>query len=264
MMKRLRDEVRTTQVVLIAGGMGKRMGSADKPKCLIELAGKPLIDWAIEYFASNGFERFILLVGYRGEDIVRYVGDGSRYGVRVSYSFDPETPGTVGKAKAFKNALMNGAIDREVRSIVAFPDDIFLDRSLPLRVLLSHIESVRRGALATVVLATGYRVPFGVAKVSEEGYVLSFEEKPLLNVYVNTGMYVMEPSAYDYVMKLVDLTTRGPIELEETVLPALARERKLAYVTIPATYWVPVNTIKDLENAEKALNGLRSTLARGP
>lgn len=249
-MEELAEEISRTQVVLIAGGLGKRLGQPDKPKCLVEINGKTLIERAIEYFSANGFREYIVLVGYLGEQVEKLLGDGSALGVQVKYSYDPGEAGRVGKAKALKHALMNGAINKTRRSIIAFPDDVFLDSTLPTRLLLTHIEYARsRGTIATVVLASGYRLPFGVARVNGEGLVESFEEKPVLSYHVNTGMYVMDPPAYRIVIENIDMSYEGPVELETTVLPRIASLGLLAAFVIPASSWIPINTLKDLEEA---------------
>ena len=249
-MDELAEEIGRTQVVLIAGGLGKRLGQPDKPKCLVEINGKTLIERAIEYFRANGFTEYVVLVGYLGEQVERLLGDGSGLGVHVRYSYDPGDPGKVGKAKALKHAILNGAVDKSRKSIIAFPDDVFLDSTLPTRLLLTHMEYTRsRGTIATVVLASGYRLPFGVARVNGEGLVESFEEKPVLSYYVNTGIYVMDPPAYRFVLDNVDMSLGGPIELETAVLPKIASMGLLAAFVIPASSWIPINTLKDLEEA---------------
>ena len=107
---RAAEEARRTQVLVFAGGLGKRMGFVPKPKALLEVAGKPLIDWCIEYFAGCGFREFVLLVGKGADEVMRHVGDGGRYGVEVRYSVDPPLP-AVGKGKALRHALEEGVVD---------------------------------------------------------------------------------------------------------------------------------------------------------
>ena len=249
---RAAEEARRTQVLVFAGGLGKRMGFVSKPKALMEVAGRPLIDWCIEYFAGCGFREFVLLLGKGADEVVRHVGDGGRYGVEVRFSLDPPLP-AVGKGKALRHALEEGVVDSGRRSIAAFPDDIFLEESLPLRLLLHHLEGVERGALATAVFAWGLEYPYGVAELEGDGRVRRFVEKPFVDFYTSTGLYVFEPQVYGLVLELVDMGSPKPVEFEQAVLPVLAERGQLYSMVVPRGTWLPVNTLKELELAEEAL-----------
>jgi len=72
----LEKEIENTQVVVLAGGLAKRMDSPEMPKALQRVAGKALIDWCIEFYAKHGFKDFVLLVGSMHEAIENHVGDG--------------------------------------------------------------------------------------------------------------------------------------------------------------------------------------------
>jgi len=250
LFEEVRGEVERTQVLVFAGGQAKRMGFIDKPKPLLEVAGKPLIDWCLEYYSRCGFREFVILVGKGGDEIMRHVGDGGRYGIDVRYSRDPELPG-VGKGKALKHALLTGAVDRERRALVCFPDDLFRDSSLPLRLLLHHLEGVRsRGTLATAVLAWGVEYPYGVGEVDGSGLVKRFVEKPVVEYYTSTGLYMFEPGVFELVVELVDMDSEEPVEFEEAVLPVLAERGELYAFIVPRGTWMPVNTLKELEKAD--------------
>ena len=73
------------QVVILAGGMGTRIKSVagDLPKAMIPVGGRPFLEHQFELLRGNGLSRVLLLVGYRGEMIGEYVGDGSRWGMEV-------------------------------------------------------------------------------------------------------------------------------------------------------------------------------------
>lgn len=252
-LKLIEEEVKKTQVLVFTGGLAKRMGMINRAKAMLELCGRPLIDWCIEYYSSCGFKDFIFLIGYRGEEIEEYIGSGERYGIKAVYVRDPAVD-KVGKGKALKNAIEVGAVDTEKRALICFPDDIFLDETLPLKLLLHHIEGVKkRGILATVVFATAIEYPFGVGKLDENYMVIKFEEKPIIKISTSTGMYMLEPRAIKMIEELVDINAPFSIEFENVLLPRLAENRKLYALTIPRDTWIPINTIKELERAENLL-----------
>jgi NDP-sugar pyrophosphorylase family protein len=95
----------TIPVLILAGGKATRLGNISQtiPKALVAVAGRPFIDHQLERIASHGILNVILCVGHFAEQIRGHVGNGSRYGLTVSYSYDGSTPrGTGG---AVRNAL---------------------------------------------------------------------------------------------------------------------------------------------------------------
>jgi NDP-sugar pyrophosphorylase family protein len=75
------------QCVILAGGLGTRMRphTEEIPKALLPVAGRPFADWQLRHLAEQGVERVLYSVGYRGEMIRDHVGDGSRWGLQITY-----------------------------------------------------------------------------------------------------------------------------------------------------------------------------------
>lgn len=252
-LETIRRETANTQVLVFAGGTAKRMGFIDKPKPLLEVGGKPLIDRCIEYLSYNGFKEFVILVGHKADQIMSHLGDGGKHGVEIRYSVDPPIK-AVGKAKALRHAIETGAVDTSRRALIAFPDDIFLDQTLPTRFLLSHIEAAKtKGTIASAVLASAVDFPYGVAEVDPSGYIVEFQEKPTIQLFVSTGLYIFEPQVYQLVLEQTPMDAPQPIEFEKTILPQLAKQRKLHAHIIPKDVWQPINTLKQLEQADNTL-----------
>lgn len=92
------------QVVILAGGKGTRLRerTADLPKPMVEVGGKPLIEHQILLARKHGFTQFLLLTGFGSDHIERHFGDGSRWSVRIRYRRDSQPLGTAGAVlKAF-------------------------------------------------------------------------------------------------------------------------------------------------------------------
>lgn len=92
-------------VIILAGGLATRLRPLTEtiPKSLVEINGRPFLDHQMRLLSANGVTRVVLSVAYRGEMIVEYLGDGSQYGIEVSYSFDG--PVYLGTAGAIRKAL---------------------------------------------------------------------------------------------------------------------------------------------------------------
>ena len=92
-------------VIILAGGLATRLRPITEtiPKALVEINGRPFLDYQMRLLAANGVTRAVLSVAYRGEMIEEYLGDGSRYGIAVSYSYDG--PVYLGTAGAIRKAL---------------------------------------------------------------------------------------------------------------------------------------------------------------
>lgn len=95
----------TLPVAILAGGRATRLGDLAReiPKSLIEVAGKPFIVHQLDLLRRRGVAEAVICVGHLGEQIEAAVGDGSRYGIRVRYSYD--VPGALGTAGALRHAL---------------------------------------------------------------------------------------------------------------------------------------------------------------
>ncbi|MDG6900663.1 MAG: NTP transferase domain-containing protein [Nitrososphaerota archaeon] len=248
-VSKLGNEIRNTQVLIFAGGLARRMGS-DRPKALLEVGGTLLIDRCVGLFSACGYEEFVFLLGYGSKAVQDHIGKGERFGISARISVDKEVG--QGRANALRQALRSGVVDRSKRSVVTFPDDIFVDESLPLRILLEHMHGVEAlHATASLAMTRGRRWPYGTGVVDDSGLISDFQEKPFIKKATSVGLYIFEPPVYQTIGKLSEAGARWGIE--QTLIPKLADEGKLYAVFVPVEAWLPVNTQKDLEEAEKTL-----------
>lgn len=260
-LDKLQKEIEETQVIILAGGMGKRLGLQNMPKALVKVGGKTLIEREIELYRDCGFRKFKILIGHLGEKIREHLGDGSKFNISIEYSEDPPVK-KVGKGKALKHALEKGVVEKNKRGIITFPDDLKLDRYLPIKFLANHLYGREKLDIwASVLLISSTTYPYGVAKVDYNGLVLSFEEKPKIHIPTSIGVCIMEPEAFRLLIDETDINSPQPIEFEATVLPKIAEKKKLYSMVIQGddkTIWIPINTRKELEYANKLLTGTES------
>jgi N-acetyl-alpha-D-muramate 1-phosphate uridylyltransferase len=120
------------QAVVLAGGLATRMypRTRDVPKSMLEVAGRPFVDWQLELLARCGVADVVMCIAHLGEQIRAHVGDGARLGVRVRWS--EEGPRLLGTAGAIRAALPMLA----PAFIVTYGDSYLpFDYAAPLRVL---------------------------------------------------------------------------------------------------------------------------------
>ncbi|ABM81247.1 nucleotidyltransferase family protein [Hyperthermus butylicus] len=225
------------KAVILAGGLGKRLRplTSNRPKPLVEVAGKPIIEWQIEWLKRHGFHEFVVLAGYRWDRLVKHLGSGQKLGVRIAYVVEDEPLGTGGAIKNAEHLL------RGEDYFVVINGDIITD--LPVSKLVEALQAEPR-AVAAIALVP-LRSPYGVVEVNEEGWVTVFREKPVLNYWINAGVYAMRPVVLDY------LPEKG--DIETTALPRLASEKRLLGVKFRDIYWRSIDTVKDLEEVSKQL-----------
>lgn len=218
--------------LIVAGGEGERLRplTNERPKPMILVAGRPILEHQIRWLVGEGVSDVILLCGYKAEIIQEHFGNGSRFGLRVHYSLEQEPLGRGGALKLGAHLLPP---DEELA--LGLNGDILTNQ--PLTPLLRYHR--RKGATATVML-TRLRSPYGITRGDRAGRIVTFQEKPLLPHWINAGVYVL---AREFFCRLPD---RG--DHERTAFPELAAEGKLFGYRSRA-YWRSIDTFKDLTEA---------------
>ena len=245
----LRDFAARSVVALPVGGHGSRLRSVTEPLNVQKNAlrmpnGETMIELTIRMYRDAGFRRFVALVFHRAESIVELLGDGSRLGVEVTYSYDPEIP--VGRGGAIRRALENGAIPRSRSLIVHNPDDVIVryPGDFLRDMVATHLAGLQQGMLATAVMAEGAHAPYTGMSV-KNGIVQEVIGYPLVPIPAHIGVTLLSPAVYDYFFDLFDLTRK--MDFEGTLFPLLARQRLLYSAIIPNECWLQVNDPRSLD-----------------
>jgi NDP-sugar pyrophosphorylase family protein len=219
------------EALLLAGGKAERLGEAAQglPKPLVPVGGFPLAEYTVGRLVAAGFTR--VLVACRAGQEDAFVNALGGLGAEVQPVGEPEP---LGRGGGLRLAASRRA---ESGPVLALNGDELLD--LDFRALLNEHE--QSGAAATIVCAQ-VRSPFGIVDLQADGSVSGFREAPLLEEWVNSGVYVLGEEA------LARLPERG--DHEQSTFPELAAEGKLRGYRHKGV-WLTVNTPKDLRRAEE-------------
>ncbi len=211
----------TPVVAILSGGLATRIRPiTDKiPKALIPIRGRPFVDYQLDLLAGMDLRRVVICTGYRGEMIEDHVGDGSRWGVSVSYSHDGET--LLGTGGALKRALpLLGQ-----RFIVIYGDS-FLDADYRPVVEFFDEQSSRTQfpqALMTVFRNEGLFDRSNV--VFRDGRILVYDKKqdhPDMH-YIDWGLGILNSGVFE------PFADRDVFDLAELYGRVLAEGRLLGY-----------------------------------
>lgn len=184
--------------MILAAGLGTRLRPLTylMPKPMAPVLNRPVMEHIARLLAAAGFEQVVTNLSYMPERIRDHFGDGSAFGIELSYSDEPEplgTAGGVGKVRDFLSAD---------ESFLVISGDALTD--IDLRAMRSaHEEHVADGAIATLATKrVSDTSQFGVAITDEAGRIQGFQEKPepaeALSDLANCGIYMFRAEIFDY------------------------------------------------------------------
>jgi|SRR5579883_3002559 NDP-sugar pyrophosphorylase family protein len=250
-------------VALAVGGEGARLKAVTDSQQVHKTAlrlpnGETMAERTIRMYKEAGFHDFVALVFHHAQSVVDTLGDGSRLGVRITYSHDPERP--VGRGGAIRNALDNGSIPRDKSLIVHNPDDqiIRYEGSFPRDIVAGHLAGVERGMLATPIVVDGTPYTY-TGMMIENGVVQQIEMYPFIPIPTHVGVTVFSPGVYEYFTRLFDLSKK--VDFESVLFPLLSQERKLYSFMIPGRCWLSVNDPKALKQLNEYIQSEQAASA---
>ncbi|MGB9831385.1 MAG: nucleotidyltransferase family protein [Fervidicoccus fontis] len=220
---------------ILAGGYGKRLRPLTDsiPKPMIEVGGRPILEWQMLWLRSLGIKKFVLLVGYLGEIIKSYFGNGEKLKVEIKYSFENEPLGTGGAIKNAYNVM------KDEKYFFVVNGDIITNLN-PYE-MVSDLED-EIGVIALAPLQSQY----GVVDVDSNDHIRGFREKPKIEgIWINAGVYLLKSEIFEMLPK------KGDIEKE--TFPKVAEQNKLKGKKYFDIYWKSIDSHKDLEEVDKAI-----------
>ena len=225
--------------VVMAGGRGTRLGALtkDRPKPLMTVAGRSIIEWIVLNLVGGGVRRVYVSVNYLAEQIVEHLGDGSHLGCEISYLHEnPDQPlGTAGSL-----ALLREQHGLPEHPLLVMNGDLMVQFDVG-DLLAAH----ERRAADGDGRHPHVRAPGAVRRGGERGRpgAADMSEKPTLGVEINAGVYAVSPQA------LVLVPSGRPSTMPDLVQSCLDDGRRVASWLL-ASEWIDVGTPTDLARAK--------------
>lgn len=222
-------------VVIMAGGLGTRLRelTKDTPKPMLKVGGKPMIEHIIDMFVLHGFTKFIISVNYKAEIIKEYFKDGSGFGIEVKYIEEKKRLGTGGALSL---------ID------IKFDEPFFVTNGDVLTSLnyekLLNFHKKQKSIATMCTRKYSHQIPYGVIEVDPDNNLVGMKEKPTIDFFINTGIYVLEPEVLSCVPKnkFFDLPCLFDI---------LNHENKITKSYEISDYWIDMGKPSDYEKINK-------------
>jgi N-acetyl-alpha-D-muramate 1-phosphate uridylyltransferase len=205
------------QAVILAGGLGTRLRPFTEhiPKAMVPVRGKPFLEHQILLLKSQGIEEILLLVGYRGDQIKEFFGDGSKYAIRISYSHEETLRGTGGALKLAQPKLQS--------NFLLLNGDTFLP--MKYQSAIDCFLKFRAWGLVVVYKDDGL-LPKDNLAVSSEMEVIDSDPKCARLTHINAGVMILSNRVLDMIPEA------QAYSLENDLFPKLiARKSLWAYET---------------------------------
>lgn len=177
------------RAIILAGGKGTRLKpyTISLPKPLVPIGDIPILEVIIRQLKQSGFDHITLTVNHMAEIIQAFFGDGSKWGLKIDYSFETKALSTMGPLTLIKDLpenflVMNGDV------LTNLPFDLFYDR---------HVQ--RQDSFTIASYKRSDKVEYGVLTCNENNELVKFEEKPAKDYLVSMGVYMMNKSNVNHI-----------------------------------------------------------------
>lgn len=184
---------RPNKAVIMAGGKGTRLRpiTKDIPKPMVQVAGRPILERIILHLVNYGIHRIFLAVNYLAHIIEDYFGDGSRFGCKIEYLREEKPLGSGGAV-----SLLAGSLED---SLLLMNGDLIIDADFS-KLIDFHEKNQFYATMG--IYPYFHEVPYGCVEF-EDNKLTGLEEKPVLQKFINAGLYILSPGAVQAIPKQV-------------------------------------------------------------
>ncbi len=232
------------KAVLLAAGEGVRLlpVTATRPKHLIRVGGKPVLEHCLDALEGNGITEVIIVTNYMGAKIHDYFGDGKRFGFKIDYINQKEVLGT-GNAASIAEPYINGDF------LLVYGDLLFSADAM--RSALLAYKAEKPDAVMAIV-AVDKPESYGIVELGKDHSIKSIVEKPSKEKapsnLANAGFYVFGKEVFD-ALRQVKRSSRGEWELTDAVTLMAKKGKRIVGVEIARDDWLDIGRPWDLLDA---------------
>lgn len=231
------------EVILLAGGLGTRLRSVlqDTPKCMAPVKGLPFLEYVMDYLLKWDVQRFILAVGYKGDQIVNYFGENYK-NTPVVYSIEDSPLGTGG------GILQALTFCRSSIVLVLNGDTIF---TIDIRQLIDQHHKSNAG-MSIALRKVDDISRYGEVIIDPNNKVIAFAEKHNQQRagLINGGVYLIDPVVYKSVAPSAVFSLENdlfPLLIQDQLLFGFPSDGYFLDIGIPSDYLKAQNELKSLE-----------------
>ena len=228
-------------LVIMAGGLGTRLYPYTKilPKPLIPVADIPISERIIQSFQKIGCKDFHMVVNYKRNMIKAYYNDMD-HGYDIHF-WDEKTPlGTGGGLYLLKDYIND-------TFVLTNCDILILD---DVREIIKHHKE-EKNKVTMVCSLKSFTIPYGIVNFSEGGEISSFEEKPQLSFFTNTGYYILDPDVFGYIAQ------GEKIGMPDIIDRMRKNGLKVGIYPISENAWLDMGQFDSMESMERRLKELQ-------
>jgi mannose-1-phosphate guanylyltransferase len=155
---------------------------------MLPVGPKPILEHILEWLKGSGITDVVVSTGYLGKMVSEYFGDGSEWGVKLSYATSQRPLGTAGQLKSAESRIRG--------RFVCLYGDALLDFDLAGAVKF-HMKN--RAAATMVLMKYSTEMKYGFVETDKAGRLTEWKEKPKITGYINVGCFVMEKGFLKYI-----------------------------------------------------------------
>jgi NDP-mannose synthase len=230
---------------VLAGGKGTRLAPYTRilPKPLMPIGDVPILEVLIGQFRAAGIENVVLTVGHMSGLIRTYFGDGSDFGVNITYSYEDEPLGTAGPLAKIREGL-------EAANVLVTNGDVLTDLDFA-SFMEGHTASGAAASIAAYVKEV--HIDLGVLEEDGSARLTGYIEKPTYRFLVSMGIYMFRRDVLDHI------PADAYLDFPDLILKLLAADQHVRLHKFDG-YWQDLGRREDYEAANAQVDKLGAIL----
>ena len=188
--------------VILAAGEGKRVHplTYTRPKVMLPIANKPILEWNLKNAIDAGFKEFIFVVAYKSEMVRNYFGNGDKWGIKIGY---------INQGQALGTAHAIGMVEKFVNDFIVLSGDTIFGKQ--------DIKDIAKNKNCIGIIKAENLKDYGTVEIKDKNILKIHEkmENPVTNI-INAGIYHFDKKIFDYIRK-TKKSIRGEYEITDSI-----------------------------------------------